>query len=58
MDLTGLTAFDDLLPPQRPSAHGERLDLSFGPHIDIALDVDAMPGCGGLAWPAGEVDKL
>ncbi|KAG9317160.1 putative methyltransferase-domain-containing protein [Chiua virens] len=23
--------------------------------IDIALKLDASPGCGGIAWPAGEV---
>lgn len=26
--------------------------------VHVALDVDAAPGCGGIAWPAGEVGSL
>lgn len=26
--------------------------------VHVALDVDASPGCGGIAWPAGEVGSL
>jgi protein N-lysine methyltransferase METTL21A len=28
---------------------------SPGPVVSIYLSVDASPGCGGIAWPAGEV---
>lgn len=51
-----------LLPNQRRSVHNETLHLSFTnrqdaqqPSITISLTVDASPGCGGIAWPAGEV---
>ncbi|KAG6897221.1 hypothetical protein C0992_003419 [Termitomyces sp. T32_za158] len=50
-----------LVPKQLHSVQGETLHLSFTslqhPHIktEIALAVDASPGCGGIAWPAGEV---
>ncbi|KAG6831886.1 hypothetical protein H0H92_007003 [Tricholoma furcatifolium] len=50
-----------LLPKQRHSVQDETLHLSFfSPQrpqlpIEIALAVDASPGCGGIAWPAGEV---
>lgn len=53
--MSDLDALDDLLPQQRVSAHGERLELVFGARVRISLTVDAGPGCGGLAWPAGEV---
>ncbi|KAF8303092.1 hypothetical protein DL93DRAFT_2067017 [Clavulina sp. PMI_390] len=52
MDLPDLT---NLIPPQRPSVHGEQLELEISPNLLISLCVDALPGCGGLAWPAGEV---
>lgn len=49
--------FDDLVP-QRPPTTQEAEET----HIDIPgltrpikLKVDAGPGCGGIAWPAGEV---
>ncbi|KAH0587201.1 hypothetical protein J132_11186 [Termitomyces sp. J132] len=47
-----------LIPKQLHSVQGETLQLSFsGPQhlVEIALAVDASPGCGGIAWPAGEV---
>ncbi|KAJ7047670.1 putative methyltransferase-domain-containing protein [Mycena alexandri] len=49
-----------IVPIQTPSVrHGEMLQLSF-PGVDsdaitIDLMLDASPGCGGVAWPAGEV---
>lgn len=43
----------DFIPPQPVSARGT-LTLQFG-DINLALAVDAAPGCGGLAWPVGEV---
>jgi len=48
-----------IVPNQLPSVrHGEKLHLSFpGAEITITVDLmlDASPGCGGVAWPAGEV---
>jgi protein N-lysine methyltransferase METTL21A len=43
-----------LVPAQTPSVHNETLHLSFQ-DITVNLKVDAGPGCGGIAWPAGEV---
>ena len=48
---------DDLLPlvpAQPPTIHNETLHLNFQ-DIIVTLQVDAGPGCGGIAWPAGEV---
>lgn len=51
-----------IVPDQLPSVrHGEKLQLSFsGPDTAITVDLilDASPGCGGVAWPAGEVGGL
>ncbi|KAJ6627526.1 putative methyltransferase-domain-containing protein [Mycena sp. CBHHK59/15] len=48
-----------IVPNQQPSVrHGEMLRLSFGGStstITVDLMLDASPGCGGVAWPAGEV---
>ncbi|KAH9843673.1 putative methyltransferase-domain-containing protein [Rhodofomes roseus] len=51
---------DGLVPAQIPSILNQRIELAFprGPEdgdILIKLVVDASPGCGGIAWPAGEV---
>lgn len=54
-DAVPLPGFEDFLPPQRPTIQHERLDLSYGPNVNVALAIDASPGCGGIAWPAGEV---
>jgi len=37
------------------------VQFSFGTHpfrtpISISLALDAAPGCGGIAWPAGQVN--
>lgn len=52
----------DIVPAQPPSIHNQTLDLSFVSSLNgvpnpivIKLAVDASPGCGGIAWPAGEV---
>lgn len=50
----------DLVPAQPPSIRNQTLQLSFpSAHVpdpvQISLLVDASPGCGGIAWPAGEV---
>ncbi|KAF8897221.1 putative methyltransferase-domain-containing protein [Infundibulicybe gibba] len=48
-----------IIPKQISSIHDETLQLSFVPPgsdpIVITLMVDASPGCGGVAWPAGQV---
>ena len=43
-----------LVPAQPPSVHNQTVHLSFQ-DITVTLTVDAGPGCGGIAWPAGEV---
>src|SRR5260221_7008647 len=55
----------NILPQQLHSIEGGLLKLSFLHQWDkipnplsIALHVDASPGCGGLAWPAGQVQFL
>lgn len=53
------------LPQHHTSVEDSVLKLSFlhqwnkvpNP-LSIALHVDASPGCGGLAWPAGQVQSL
>ncbi|CAG8686000.1 3541_t:CDS:1 [Acaulospora colombiana] len=45
---------DAIVPTQPPSVHRQIQTLSFG-SISVKLLVDAGPGCGGVAWPAGEV---
>ena len=49
----------DLVPAQPPSVHNQTLQFAFPPDthnaVSIRLLVDASPGCGGIAWPAGEV---
>ncbi|KAG5644571.1 hypothetical protein DXG03_008145 [Asterophora parasitica] len=56
------SAVESLIPKQRRSILNESLELSFSglgeqeQHpIALSLAVDASPGCGGIAWPAGEV---
>lgn len=45
---------DAFVPPQPASVHKQIDTLHFGP-IALKLLVDAGPGCGGIAWPAGQV---
>jgi protein N-lysine methyltransferase METTL21A len=52
-----------VLPRQSHSVQNEIHALSFVNHacqlpITITLSVDASPGCGGIAWPAGQVRTL
>ena len=53
---------DILLPVPAPSIRDQTIQINFEspPHRTIALtlSVDASPGCGGIAWPAGEVHSL
>ena len=52
-----------LVPAQPPSIRDQTIELTFHASADttvpapvtIKLAVDASPGCGGIAWPAGEV---
>jgi len=51
-----------VLPRQPHSIQNEIHELSFvnncdtsHPRITVMLSVDASPGCGGIAWPAGRV---
>ncbi|EJF63020.1 hypothetical protein DICSQDRAFT_83873 [Dichomitus squalens LYAD-421 SS1] len=56
-----------IVPVQPPSIRNQSIELSFDTspavqpdtdvpaRISIKLAVDASPGCGGIAWPAGEV---
>lgn len=53
---------DALVPIQPESIQDQVIELSFSSSADsaitpisIKLAVDASPGCGGIAWPAGEV---
>ncbi|CUA76846.1 Phospholipase D [Rhizoctonia solani] len=47
---------DTLIPPQAPTVVYQTIELSFPPlGRSVKLVVDAGPGCGGIAWPAGEV---
>ena len=53
-------ADDALIPVQPPSILNQRTDLLIpsthpgDPGITVKLALDAAPGCGGIAWPAGE----
>lgn len=54
-----LPTFEALAPPRPPTtAKAEETVLSI-PHLDkdVRLKVDAGPGCGGIAWPAGIVSQ-
>ncbi|KAG2362016.1 putative methyltransferase-domain-containing protein [Suillus spraguei] len=47
-----------IVPSQPRSILGETIRLTFpvdSPLVSISLKVDASNGCGGIAWPAGEV---
>lgn len=49
-----------ILPAQKPSVQDESVQLLFeapGTSVNVSLSVDAGPGCGGVAWPAGEVSN-
>jgi hypothetical protein len=64
-----LNQTDLLIPLQPSSAAKEIVELSFGVKstnthclpiapISINLAVDASPGCGGVTWPAGQVNSF
>ena len=52
----------DLLPAQPPSLREQIIQIDIklplldtGESQPLSLAVNASPGCGGIAWPAGEV---
>lgn len=50
-----------VVPSQPRSILGETIRLTFpvdSPLVSISLKVDASHGCGGIAWPAGEVGSF
>ena len=53
---------DSLLPVPAPSIRDQTIQINFETPlhrtITLSLSVDAGPGCGGIAWPAGEVSPL
>ncbi|WVQ95716.1 hypothetical protein IAU59_002815 [Kwoniella sp. CBS 9459] len=52
-----LPTFEALAPPRPPTTTEEEETHVHvdGLGRDVRLKVDAGPGCGGIAWPAGEV---
>ncbi|WOO79427.1 Protein-lysine N-methyltransferase EFM6 [Vanrija pseudolonga] len=51
-----LPSFEALAPPRPPTTtHEEEVAIAVPGAADVRLKVDAGPGCGGIAWPAGEV---
>lgn len=54
---SALPTFEALAPPRAPTTvDNEETRLTIpGLEADVKLKVDAGPGCGGIAWPAGEV---
>lgn len=52
-----LPTLDGIVPARPPTTvEGEQTRIPVeGLSQDVLLKVDAGPGCGGIAWPAGEV---
>ena len=66
LDSDDYTNLDSIVPSQPPSILDQTIELTFPyptnteshdrhANVAIRLAVDASPGCGGIAWPAGEV---
>ena len=57
-----LDGSDLLLPAPAPSIRDRIVQINFEAPlhrtIALSLSVDPGPGCGGIAWPAGEVRSL
>jgi hypothetical protein len=52
-----LTSFSDV-PIRPPTAPESEVTIKVqGLEGGVKLAVDAGPGCGGIAWPAGEVSR-
>jgi hypothetical protein len=62
--LDQLDDINPVLPNQHPTATRQVTELPVGidqpnfPSYTIKLAVDAFPGCGGIAWPAGCVSTF
>lgn len=53
-----LPSFEHLAPPrERTTEDNAETALAVPGVRDVRLKVDAGPGCGGIAWPAGEVSR-
>lgn len=51
-----LPSFEHIAPPrERTTEENAETSLAVPGVKDVKLKVDAGPGCGGIAWPAGEV---
>ena len=61
--LRALDADGELVPVQTPSILAQRADLLISgvnhgdTGITVKLALNAAPGCGGIAWPAGEASN-
>ena len=61
--LRALDADGELVPVQTPSILAQRTDLLIpgvnhgDTGITVKLALNAAPGCGGIAWPAGEASN-
>ena len=44
---------DDSPPPTTPATH--LTNRIYANTLSVQLHIDAAPGCGGIAWPAGDV---
>ena len=55
-----LPSLEALAPARPPTTTSTSETLLTIPHLkrELRLKVDAGPGCGGIAWPAGEVRFL
>lgn len=53
-----LASFADTVPIRTPTAPEPEVTIPVdGLDGGVRLAVDAAPGCGGIAWPAGEVSS-
>lgn len=53
-----LPSFEHIAPPrERTTEENAETTLAVPGVRDVRLKVDAGPGCGGIAWPAGEVSQ-
>jgi len=52
------TEANDVFPTPNASITRRTQELAFPPIPPVKLYVDAKPGCGGIAWPAGEVHLI
>lgn len=54
-----LPTFEGIAPPRPPTTTVDAESHIAVPGTPgVRLKVDAGPGCGGIAWPAGEVSRM